>query len=300
MLRQQIRKYVPARLRPYLGALRRRLVAHPLRVRAQRRRLLRDPSLTARQRELLDRVSDRIHFRDGMYGGDGESYFRAGLSAVECLDEVLARYAPPDIRGFLDLPCGYGRELRFFVLRFPGAAFTACDIQPAAVDFCAREFSARPVYSRPDLPALDLAEEFDLAWCGSLFTHLDADATRDLLRLFARHLAPGGVAVFTTHGDHVARRMREEGATYDLPAASAAAIADSYARTGQGYHDYPRGQGYFDFHPAGRGYGVSVTSPAWVREQAASVGPLEEVYFKERGWSNQQDVFAFVKRAEGS
>ena len=296
MLRQQLRKLVPAAWRPHLGALRRRLVAHPLRVRAQRRRLLRDPDLTARQRELLDRVSDRIHHRDGMYAGDGESYFRAGLSAVECLDEVLARRAPPEIRRFLDLPCGYGRELRFFVLRFPGAAFTACDIQPGAADFCAREFGARPARSRPALAGLDLGEEFDLAWCGSLVTHLDADATLELLRLFARHLAPGGVAVFTAYGDHVARRISEEGATYDLPADYAAAVADSYARTGHGYHDYPRGQGYFDFHPEGRGYGVSLTSPAWVRRQAAAAG-LAEVYFRERGWSNHEDVFAFVKRA---
>jgi SAM-dependent methyltransferase len=297
MLRQRIRKFVPASLRPHLGALRRRVVAHPLRVRAQRKRLLRDPSLTARQRELLDRVSDRIHFRDGMYSGDGESYFRAGLSAVECLDEALARHAPPEIRRFLDLPCGYGRELRFFVLRFPGAAFTACDIQPGAVDFCAREFGARPAHSRISFAELSFAEHFDLVWCGSLVTHLDAGATFELLRLFARHLAPGGVAVFTTYGDYVAQRMRDEGATYDLPAPSAAAIADSYARTGHGYHDYPRGQGYFDFHPEGRGYGVSVTSPAWVREQARRAGYLEEVYFKERGWWNHQDVFAFARRA---
>ena len=296
MLRQQIRRIVPASLRPHLGALRRRVVEHPLRVRAQRRRLLADPALTARQRELLSRVSDRIHFRDGMYAGDGESYFRAGLSAVECVDEVLARRAPRELRSVLDLPCGYGRELRFFVLRFPGAAFTACDIQPGAVDFCAREFGARPAYSRTSFDELTFDEEFDLVWCGSLVTHLDAGATLELLRLFARHLAPGGLAVFTTNGDYVARLMRDEGATYDLPPDYAAAITDSYARTGHGYHDYPRGQGYFDFHPEGRGYGVSVTSPAWVRAQAAA-GGLEEVYFKERGWASHQDVFAFVRRA---
>lgn len=282
MLRQQIRKFIPISLRPHLGALRRRLVAHPLRVRAQRKRLLKDPSLTARQRELLDRVSDRIHFRDGMYAGDGEGYFRAGLSAVECLDDVLSRHAPQEIRRFLDLPCGYGRELRFFVLRFPGAAFTACDLQPGAADFCAREFGALPASSRPDLSGLSFAEDFDLVWCGSLVAHLDAGPTLALLRLFARHLAPGGVAVFTANGEHAARRMRE-GATYDLPADYASAIADSYARKGHGYHDYPRGQGYFDFHPEGRGYGVSVTSPDWVREQARRAGHLEEVYFKERG-----------------
>ncbi len=286
---------MPAGLRPYLGAARRRLLANPLRVRRQKQRLLRDPSLDARRRELLERVNDRVHFRDGMYAGSGEHYFTAGLSAVECLDDVLAHAAPRRIERVLDLPCGYGRELRFLVLRFPGATFTACDIQPGAVDFCAAEFGAEPAYSKPHLGEVSFAADFDLIWCGSLVTHLDAAATRELIGLFARHLRPGGVAVFTTNGDHVARLMTEEGATYDLPPEYVKRITDSYARTGQGYHDYPRGQGYFDFHPEGRGYGVSLTSHAWVGEQARLAGGLREVYFRERGWAGHQDVYGFQK-----
>ncbi|HEX8163486.1 MAG TPA: class I SAM-dependent methyltransferase [Pyrinomonadaceae bacterium] len=294
-LRQQIRRLVPASLRPHLGSLRRRVRAHPLLVESHRQRLLEDPALGARRAALLAGVSTRVHPDDGMYAGEGAHYFAAGLSAVDCVDEVLRRAAPTGVRAALDLPSGYGRELRFFVRRFPAAAFTACDIQPGAVRFCAAAFGATPVVSQPDLEQIAFARRFDLVWCGSLVTHLDAAATRSLLRLFARSLGPRGVMIFTTHGDSVAERIVGDGAFYDMPRDYAEAIADSYAATGHGYHDYPRGLGYFDFHPEGSGYGISLTSPAWVRAAVAEIGGLREVYFAPRGWANHQDVYGFQK-----
>jgi len=298
-LRQQIRRLVPVSLRPRLGELRRKFVARPARVRRAKERLLADASLSGRERELLRDVDGRIHPNDGMYSGDGESYFRAGLSAVACIEEVLAAAPPPAVRAILDLPCGYGRELRFLISRFPGAAVTACDIQPGAVDFCARQFGAAPTYSRPALSEVTFAGGFDLVWCGSLVTHLDADATAELFRLFARHLNPGGVAVFTTHGDYVhARLLSEGGEFYAMPDESVRALTNSYAAAGHAYHDYPRGLGYFDFHPDKRGYGISLSSPAWVREQIERAGgDLRQTYFKARGWANHQDVHAFSKLA---
>lgn len=298
-IRQQLRRFVPAALRPRLGELRRQFVARPARVRRGKERLLADASLAGRERELLRNVDERIHPNDGMYSGDGESYFRAGLSAVACIDEVLATAPPPAVSRILDLPCGYGRELRFLALRFPGAAVTACDIQPGAVDFCARQFGAAPVYSRPALSEVAFAGGFDLVWCGSLVTHLDAAATADLFTLFARHLRPGGVAIFTTHGDYVYERLRREGGEfYSMPDESVRALTRAYAAAGHAYQDYPRGLGYFDFHPDKRGYGISLTSPAWVRERIEQAGgDLRQTYFKPRGWADHQDVHAFSKLA---
>jgi SAM-dependent methyltransferase len=294
-LRQQVRRLVPASLRPRLGALRRSILAHPLRVESHRQRLLEDPALEARHAALLGGVSTRVHPDDGMYAGEGTHYFTAGLSAVDCVEEVLRRAAPTEVREALDLPSGYGRELRFFVRRFPAAAFTACDIQPGAVRFCAEAFGATPAVSQPDFDVVAFARRFDLIWCGSLVTHLGAAATRSLFRLFARSLNPRGVMIFTTHGDSVAARLVEDGAFYDMPRDYAEAITDSYAATGHGYHDYPRGLGYFDFHPEGSGYGISITSHAWVRAAVAEIGGSREVYFEPRGWANHQDVYGFQK-----
>ena len=107
--------------------------------------------LSADEIDLLSSVSTNIHHRDGMYAGSAEEYFRAGLSALQCVDVVLASVGDTHVRNVLDLPSGYGRELRFFKLRWPTATFTACDIQPGGVAFCEREFGARPAVSEPDL-----------------------------------------------------------------------------------------------------------------------------------------------------
>lgn len=282
---QKLKRVVPRRLHPYLGAVRRYVRSAPVRTRRQKRRILRDASLTEAERGLLERASSRIHYDDGMYKGDGAHYFGVGLSALRCIDEALAGAGPADVRSILDLPCGYGRVMRFLVHRFPRAELTACELDRAAVNFCARHFGARPLYSEADLDQLDAGARADLIWCGSLATHLDAAPTRALLRLFRRALAPGGLVLFTTHGDFVARRLPTKDFDYGLTDEQIARITDAYARAGHAYTDYPDRESY----------GVSLTSPAWVREQVRETGGLREVYFKPRGWDEHQDVYGFVR-----
>jgi SAM-dependent methyltransferase len=231
-----------------------------------------------------------------MYAGNAEDYFRAGLSAVECIDQVLSSSQVADVKSVLDMPCGYGRELRFLVQRFPGAQCTACDIQEGAADFCAQAFGTFAAYSQPDIRRVSFPRSFDLVWCGSLVTHLNRADTRDLFALFSRYQNLNGVIIVTTNGEFVGQQMRA-GATYDLPAVAISQLLAEYEQTGYGYQDYSRGAGYFDFHPAGKGYGVSLTSPAAIREIAREVGNLEELLFKEHGWADHQDVFAFKKSA---
>ena len=273
-------------MRARLGAARRRVRALAYRTEAQRRRLLADETLSAPERELLRQVDSRISPRDTMYAGDGAHYFKVGLSAMRVIEEAGERAQLSSVRSVLDLPCGHGRVLRFLAHRFPGAALTACDLDRDGVDFCARAFGATPVYSEIDLDALSFDTPFDLIWCGSLITHLDADATRALFRLFARHLAPGGLLLFSAHGDFVARRMPTGEFDYMLTAGQVEAITRRYAGTGFGYEDYA-GQG---------GYGVALTSPAWVRARMAEVGGLAEVYFGERVWDDHHDVYGYVRR----
>jgi len=283
-LAHTLKRVVPRGLHPSLGAARRLVRSLPPRTAAQKVRLLQDPTLDPGERELLRRASSRVHYEDGMYKGDGAHYFKVGLSALRCIDEAVASAGLREVRRVLDLPCGYGRVLRFLVHRFPEARITACEIDRAAVDFCVREFGAAPAYSRADLDAVDLGARFDLIWCGSLATHLGAEPTLALLKLFRRHLAPSGLALFTTHGDFVARRLPTKDFDYGLTDERIARITRAYAREGHAYTDYPDRESY----------GISLTSPAWVREQARRAGRLREVYFKPRGWDEHQDVYGFV------
>jgi len=280
-----LKQIIPQQWHPYLGALRRRLRSLPPRPGWQKWRLLSDPSLTDIERELLRKVSGKIYFNDTMYDGDGAHYFKVGLSALQGIEEALARAQITDVRTILDLPCGSGRVLRFLAQRFPRAEITACEIERGPVRFCVRTFGATPAYSSANLDEVALGKKFDLIWCGSLATHLNEHDIIALLRVFARHLPVGGLLVFTTHGDFAAERLQQGQFDYSVPAESRAAMGRDYSETGYGFADY-----------AGeRNWGVSLTSPEWIRARVRELGTWREIYFKERGWDNHQDVFGFVR-----
>jgi SAM-dependent methyltransferase len=207
-----------------------------------------------------------------------------GLSAIRAIDSALAAAGASAPRRMLDMPCGHGRVLRFLRARFPEAAAVACDLDDDGVAYCAERFGAEGVRSSAHLASVELPGDFDLIWCGSLVTHLDAEANAALLGLFARSLSPGGVAVVTTHGQLVAERLRSGESAYQLVATSVPDVVAGYDATGFGYADYP-------WSP---GYGVSISSRAWIGAAAERAG-LRVVLFTERGWDDHQDVVALVR-----
>ena len=283
---QALKHIVPRPFWPYLGAVRRWVNSVPPRPLLHKKRLLADRSLSGSERELLSKVSNKIYYRDGMYNEDGMHYYKVGLSAIRCINEALAQASLQEVRTLLDLPSGSGRVLRFLVHRFPRAEITACELASGAVEFCARTLGARPAFSSLNLDEVSFDKKFDLIWCGSLVTHLNEFGIIALLKLFHRHLTTDGLMVFTTHGDFVHRRMPTRDFDYGLEAEQIKCIGSNYAKTGYGFEDYP----------GEKNYGVSLTSPEWIRARVRDLEGLQEVYFRERGWDNHQDVFGFVCR----
>jgi SAM-dependent methyltransferase len=280
-----LKRIVPRPFWPYLGAVRRWVHTVPPRPLLQKKGLLADPSISGSERELLAKVSSRIYYRDGMYDEDGMHYYKVGLSAIRCIDEALSQTRLQEVRTILDLPSGGGRVLRFLVHRFPDAEITACELASGAVEFCARTFGAQPAFSSLNLDEVSFDKKFDLIWCGSLVTHLNEFGITALLKLFQRPLAPGGIMIFTTHGDFVQRRLPTQDFDYGLDAERVKRIGIDYAKTGYAFEDYP----------GEKDYGVSLTSPEWIRALVRHLEGLREVYFKERGWDNHQDVFGFER-----
>lgn len=281
---QRLKSILPSSLHPYLGAIRRRLRSLPARTRGQWQRLLADPALSDKERELLKQVEARISPGDGMYTGNGAHYFKVGLSAIGCIEAAIHASGLSSVERVLDLPCGHGRVLRFLVQRFPKARFTASDLDRKGVDFCVRTFGAEGVYPQLDLTEFSLNHQFDLIWCGSLITHLDEVGIRDLLAIFARHLLPGGLLVFTTHGERMIQKMLNREFDYGIAHENISSLIDSYQKKGFGFVNYPNANGY----------GVSLTTPEWIRAQTKKPG-LNEVYFREHGWDDHQDVYGFVR-----
>jgi SAM-dependent methyltransferase len=230
-------------------------------------------------------ISREISRRDTMYRGDLEHYWRVGLSALDCIDEVLDRSPGLVVRDVLDLPCGYGRILRFLGRRFPGATLHACDVDRRAVDYCVKAFGARGTYSRRDLDAFTVDARFDLAWCGSLVTHLDAARIASLLKLFGRHLRPGGLLILTTHGRRTVEYLESGAGLYKLRPRQVRTLLSQYAECGYAFTPYP----------AQLGYGISVTSLAWLRRLWGLGSGWQEVYFAENRWDDHEDVIGLTK-----
>src|SRR2546430_17501917 len=158
------------------------------------------PTLRELFRQKPAGVATEIAAADGMYQGDVEHYFRVGQSALQGIRLAMLAAGKDTLHRILDLPCGYGRVLRNIRADFPTAQLVACDLETEGVDFCAREFGAMPVYGHERPEEIVIAGDFDLIFCGSLLTHLEADKWIAFLQFFSSHLAPGGIVVFTTHG----------------------------------------------------------------------------------------------------
>jgi SAM-dependent methyltransferase len=280
-----MRKWVAWLARDPRGRVKRlwlRISINPLRTAIQKWRFNRSPGLSATDRELLRRVDSRVHPYEDMYGAD---YFAVSLSALRCVERALAAAKLTTPSAILDMPCGYGRELRAIVARYPEASVTVCDIRPKAVRFCARRFRAEGVVSAKDFDTVRFRGTFDLIWCGTLMTNYDPAQNLALLDLFVRSAKPGAAIVFTTHGEFVRQRLLG-GMTYGLTPEGVDTVLRGYEETGYGYADYPWETGY----------GISVISAPRMRELISRHQPsLREVYFAERDWDDHQDVFGLVK-----
>lgn len=237
------------------------------------------------------KVCLKIDFGDMMYEGDPTAYFLSGYSALSCIRKALEIAGRNSVSSILDFGCGHGRVLRTLAANFPEAKLTAVDSNKGGVDFCAKEFKAKPVYSNFPFSNLAFDREFDLIWVGSVFTHLSRARWPKLLTLLRSVLADNGLLLFSTHGRDAERRLRAPGALllFNLEPERIAKILEEYYRDGFGYSDYRR-------YP---GYGVSLSSSEWVTLQLNSVG-LEPILNQETGWDDFQDVWAAAKRSKSS
>ena len=246
-----------------------------------------------RMRDILETkippASRELAPADWMYRTDAGRYFDWGEMAMRSIHLALLAANKPGASDILDLPCGHGRALRFLKNAFRGARLTACDLDADGVDFCARTFGATPVISKPDIREVQFPGRYDLIWCGSLLTHICAEQVSHFLAAFESLLVPGGVVVFTTHGRWIAGRLRSGTLDVGLPAADIPHFLADYDATGFAYRDYPKSPGY----------GVSISSPAWLAAQLQQRPLLRQVMFQERGWFYHQDAIGCVRIEEG-
>jgi SAM-dependent methyltransferase len=226
--------------------------------------------------------------QDGMVApGLKEQYFDLGRRALELVLLSAQLCDKPHYPDILDLPCGYGRVLRWLKAHYDYARITACDLDRGGVDFCAAEFGATPVYSQPDLRTLPFTAQFDLIWVGSLLTHLPQAQWLAALDCFIRWTRECGVLILTTQGrcytSLLARGQRNVAENIDK-----AALLEAFARTGFAYQPY--------FENKMGGYGVSATSPEWLQRVLQRYPDIIMRAYLEESWG-MQDVVILYKKA---
>ncbi len=252
-----------------------------------RQQLLADPTISSREKEWLNQVSLEMGPDLMFIPWRARHYLSVGLSALRCIDACLEDSGivlKPD-PAILDLPCGFGRVLRFLQVRYPSATFCASEIDPEAIAFCQEVFGCSGVQSSYDFDKLYLNGPFDLVWCGSLLTHLSQDDAKGLLGLIFRHLSPLGTCVVSTHGQLSADRMSAGNDDYNLSEASRLEILSQLKETGYGYSGYVPGSRY----------GISIVSREQMLNLVSETGDWQVTSFIGHGWDAHQDVYAISR-----
>ena len=217
---------------------------------------------------------------DGMFARTPERYFPTGAMSLRCVRLAMLEARKDDVESLLDFACGYGRALRYFRAAFPQARLTACDINADAVDFCAQEFGAEPVYSTEDPAAIELPGPFDVIWVGSLFSHVPEEPWIGFLDLLASALSADGLLVFTTQGRNVRRQLVGRELDWALTDAATDEIVRGFDETGFGYADWT----------GASGYGTTLNRPSWVCARIEERPNLRLIGFRERAWGRQDVV----------
>jgi len=248
--------------------------------------LLRSKELSGKEKAMLRQISLRVHKNDLRFNYfDASHYLAVGLSAIRCIENALKNASPEkEPRTILDFPCGYGRVLRFLKAKFPKGDITACDIKPLALDVVKRTFNVATIASSSSLDEVPFSHKFDLIWCGSLITHLAEQDTVKLLKIFYKHLSPGGVCVFTTHGQLSVEKIESKKFCYGLSESAQQELLNGFRDKKYGYAEKP------NMHR----YGESIVSHNRMLAIAQSIGNWREIYYREHEWDNHQDVYAFM------
>lgn len=119
-----------------------------------------------------------------------------GRSLIErpWLDAFLAHV--PAQGWVLDLGCGSGQPIAGYLIR-QERRVTGVDAAPGLIDLCRARFPDQD-WRVADMRGLDLGRAFDgvIAWHSAF--HLTPADQRGLFSVHARHVAPGGVLMFTS------------------------------------------------------------------------------------------------------
>jgi SAM-dependent methyltransferase len=188
-----------------------------------------------------------------------------------------------DIRRVLDYGCGHGRVARHLRTFFPSAEMWFADVRADGADFCATEFAGTGIVLPTEFSKQLLPTEIDLAWAGSIFTHIDFERAKILFSTLFDALSPGGLLVITTHG----RSKLTEHGRKSIGLKYAEKLESGYMSNGYAYVSYDR--------PDLGEWGVSLMDMKRTVDFLALRDEADLILYSECGWAGQ-DVLIFGRK----
>lgn len=159
------------------------------------------PLPPARLRVLVAGIADADYFLD------------SGLKTAEIVADCVRRRGRDisEIGALLDFGCGCGRVARHWP-EFTQAQVFGSDYNPQLVAWVRGNLpSVNAVENQLEPPLPFETARFDLVYAISVFTHLTEELQKRWVDELGRVIRPGGLLVFTTHGEgHVDRLVPSE------------------------------------------------------------------------------------------
>jgi SAM-dependent methyltransferase len=141
---------------------------------------------------------------------EDDNYFERGADAIRLMVGELVRGLRKVPRTILDFPCGTGQVTRHLRAFFPNSRVCAWDLDDQHLNFCVNELGAEAIRSKKNFDELDFGLQFDLIFCGTLFSHLRENLLPPALRLLSRSLTEEGIAIVTLSGRHSENEIRSK------------------------------------------------------------------------------------------
>jgi len=140
---------------------------------------------------------------------DARWFLESGGSSARTIREAVERHDVTfdSIRRMLDFGCGSGRVLRHWQ-HLPATEVHGAEPNEQLAAWCSRNLPFSLVSRNSPFPPLSYeSDSFDLVYAISVFTHLPEQPQLLWLRELARVIRPGGLLLFTVHGDRYLARL---------------------------------------------------------------------------------------------